>query len=84
MQEGLREVPDLGGNREMSERMRDRKCLSELRSPRGALDLLGNDPIRIHMKPVHIVTQKNYARLLKGANVELRRCAYMNSPNIAE
>jgi hypothetical protein len=84
VQEGLREVPNLRGNREMPERMRDRKCLSELRSPHGALGLLGDDPIRIHMKPVDILTQKNQARLLKRANVELRRGAYMNARNIAD
>jgi hypothetical protein len=35
------------------------QCLPELRSTYSALNLLGKDPVRIEVKSVQIVTQKN-------------------------
>ena len=57
--EWLREMPDLAGNRELSQRVRDGKCLPQLRSMDLALNLLGNYRVGIHVKSVKIVTQEN-------------------------
>jgi len=50
--EWLCEMPYLAGNRELPQRMGNRKRLSELRSTYNALGLLGKYPVRVEMKSV--------------------------------
>jgi len=68
-------MPNLTGEYEPSQRMGNGKGLPELRPMSLPRDLLGKDSVRVNVKAVEVVAQKDRARLAKGANVEFRRGA---------
>jgi hypothetical protein len=51
-------MPDLSGNSELFERMRDGESLSELRPTRAILSLLGHYSVHIDVESMYIITQK--------------------------
>jgi len=77
-------MPYLAGKGELSNGMRDRQSLFELRSMYDPLSLFSKGPVRVYVKSVQIFTEKNRRRLSKSPNVKFRRNARMNPPDVAD
>jgi hypothetical protein len=74
MQERLGEMPNFFCQREVPYQwMRDRKGLSELRSPYSSFYLFVENSIHIEVETKQIVTPKNRARLVRRTNIDVWR-----------
>jgi hypothetical protein len=80
----LREVPYLARDGELGDRMRDRERLGKLRPPRLGLIvlLLRHQAIHVEVKTTQIVTQQDRRALDERAEVELRRRAGIEPPQV--
>ena len=81
---GLREMPEFTAQPEVARKpMRDGEGLAELRAMSRILNLLIEDCIGVDVKPTNVGGDQKDCRLAIGTDVEVRRGAAKDAPEVA-